>query len=44
MAFLFLEAMEPALWLFLFWQFAEKVIFPRLLKKGQMQGPRNPEE
>jgi len=27
MAFLFLEAIEPALWLFLFWQFAEKVIF-----------------
>jgi hypothetical protein len=32
--FYFLEAIEPALWLFLFWQFAEKIIFPRLLKKG----------
>jgi len=26
------------------WQAAEKVIFPRLLKNGQMQGSRNPEE
>jgi len=26
------------------WQFAEKVIFRRLLKNAQMQGPRNPEE
>jgi hypothetical protein len=25
-------------------QAAEKVIFSRLLKKGQMQGPRNPEK
>jgi hypothetical protein len=25
-------------------QAAEKVIFSRLLKKGQMQGPQNPEE
>jgi len=32
--FYFLEAMERSLWLFLFWQFAEKVIFSRLLKKG----------
>jgi hypothetical protein len=24
------------------WQY--KVVFSRLLKKGQMQGPRNPEE
>jgi hypothetical protein len=23
---------------------AEKVIFSRVLKKGQMQGPRNPEK
>jgi hypothetical protein len=27
-----------------FLQAAEKFVFPRLLKKGQMQGPRNPEE
>jgi hypothetical protein len=26
------------------WQFAEKVIFLRLLKNAQMQGARNPEE
>jgi hypothetical protein len=26
------------------WQFAEKVIFRRLLKNAQMQGARNPEE
>jgi len=27
-----------------FQQAAEKVVFPRLLKEGQMQGSRNPEE
>jgi hypothetical protein len=27
-----------------FQQAAEKVVFSRLLKKGQMQGPRNSEE
>jgi len=26
------------------WQFAEKVIFCRLLKNAQMQGTQNPEE
>jgi hypothetical protein len=26
------------------WQAAEKVIFFRLLKNGQMQGTRNPED
>jgi hypothetical protein len=25
-------------------QAAEKVVFPRMLKNGQMQGSRNPEE
>ncbi len=29
---------------FSFYQVAEKVIFRRLLKNAQMQGPRNPEE
>jgi hypothetical protein len=42
--FYFLEAMEQALWLFLFWQFAEKVIFRRLLKNARMLGAQNPEE
>jgi len=26
------------------WQFAEKIIFLRLLKNAQIQGARNPEE
>jgi hypothetical protein len=26
------------------WQAIEEATFPRLIKKGQMQGPRNPEE
>ncbi len=25
-----------------FYQVAEKIIFPRLIKNAQMQGPRNP--
>jgi len=35
---------ELILQFFMVWQAAEKVVFLRLLKNGQMQGTRNPEE